>query len=46
MKRLAMMLLLVAALLTASCGLRVDMPTLGSVDAPSAVAVASEESAR
>jgi uncharacterized membrane protein len=46
MKRHVTMLLLIVALLTASCGLKINMPTLGIIELHAAVADASRESAR
>lgn len=46
MNRPIAMLILLSALLTTSCGLKIDMPTLSSVDSPNAVAISTREAAR
>ena len=46
MRRAMALLLGVVALLTASCGLKIDMPTLGSVDRGDSVASVARETAR
>ena len=46
MKRATHVLLLLAAVLTASCGLKIDMPTLSSVDSQVAMAVSIRELGR
>ena len=43
MKRPMQILLLLAAVLTASCGLKIDMPTLGSGNSPVALAMSTRE---